>query len=126
MIIRLSLVVVFLALSAGCGSSASKSDSSSSECAGSVVVGSWKGDLGGAGADTLTFGADCKGTSSYCASSFTYPNVTATSGDVIIKNSATNGAAGCLPAGEFTCQYMIEGNGLAFRCGGGIVTYTKG
>ena len=93
-------------------------------CASSVVAGSWKGSISG-NSDTMAFNSDCSGSSTYCKSTFTYPNITASSGSVLITNTSTNGATGCLAAGAFTCTYAISGSTLTFGCGGGTVSYTK-
>lgn len=97
-------------------------DASSGACSGSPLVGAWKtGDA----SETLTFTGSCAGTSLYCAGTFTYPNVSEGSGNVLVKMTSTNGNSGCLPLGETSCGYAISGTTMAFDCGAGAESYTK-
>lgn len=112
-------------LMAGCGTESGSSSDTAKACNSSIVVGSWTRALSATISDTMTFNADCSGTSSYCQSTFDYPNVTNSSGSVLITNKTTNAATGCLPAGETTCQYAVSGVQLTVSCGGGASTYTK-
>lgn len=107
----------------GCGSnSGSAPASSGGACSSSVLKGTWQHANG----SSLTFNQDCTGTGSYCESNFTYPNVTAASGDALVTISNTNTRSGCSPAGAATaCVYSISGNALAFNCGAGVSNYTR-
>ncbi len=117
----LAIVIVLQA----CGSS-SKSDSASAPgaCASSVVAGSWKGSIYG-NQDVMTFDSSCSGSSTYCQSSFTFPNVTATEGYISVSNNSTNGKSGCAGLETVNCAYRVNGSTLSFNCGGGTLSYTK-
>lgn len=116
------LVVVGLI---GCGNdSSSGSSSDAGKCAESVVVGSWSATIAG-NPDVMTFKADCSGSSSYCQSTFTYPPVSSSSGQVLVTNASTNAAYGCLPVGETKCLYEISGSIMSVSCGADVVAYTK-
>lgn len=129
------LIGVMLALSLiSCKNSSGGSGGSSSEgaannaapqpCGSSIVLGSWNGSIMGK-PDTMTFNADCSGTASYCQSTFNYPSVTASSGQVLVTNTSTNGAVGCLPLGLTKCAYQVEGSSLTIFCGGSPFVYTR-
>jgi hypothetical protein len=116
----LALVVV------GCGSSSDDKPAAASggACSSSILLGNWSGTVSGS-ADVLSFKADCSGASSYCKSTFTFPNVTNAVGGVTINNTTTGAATGCLPVGSYSCQYGINGTELTFSCAGGTLTYQK-
>lgn len=91
-------------------------------CASSIVSGSWLNNNNG---DLLNFASNCSYTSSLCASTGTYPNVTASSGFVIVNVTSTNGSGGCLPLGQTSCSYAVSGNTMQYNCGGGVLTFIK-
>lgn len=107
-----------------CGSSSSGSGTTTGACASSLITGSWAGTISGH-VDVMTFAADCSGSSTYCASTHTVPNITATPGSVVVTVSATNGASGCLPVGQTSCAYTVNSTTLGFNCGPGAIYYTK-
>ena len=108
----------------GSGSEGAASNAAPRPCGSSVVLGAWHSKIMGQ-PDTMTFNADCSGTASYCQSTFTYPAVTASTGQVLVTNTSTNGAVGCLPLGLTKCAYQIEGSSMSIYCGGGTFIYTK-
>ena len=118
------LMAICLSLVISCGSDSSETSSSKGECQDSILQGSWSGLLAG-NPDTLTFGANCSGSATYCNANFTYPNVTAGTGTVSLDVSSNNGGALCLPVGENACSYSVSGNTLSYNCGGGVLQYTK-
>lgn len=95
--------------------------SSGNACDGSLALGTWSDGS----SDVMTFEANCSGTSSYCASTFTTAKVSDANGFMTVNVSSTNGNAGCLPTGQTTCEYIISGSNLAFDCGSGPIYYTK-
>ena len=121
-LILFGLGVVLLS---ACGSSSS-SPAATGACASSLFVGSWAGSVAG-NADVMTLNADCTASSLYCVASFTYPNVTTTSGNAAIKTISTSGKTGCAPVGDMTCGYVLSNsnNTLAFSCTAGTLTYTR-
>jgi hypothetical protein len=131
---RLIACVIFALALISCKNSSSGSGGSSQEgapavsapqpCGSSIVSGSWHGAIMGQ-PDTMTFNADCSGTASYCQATFTYPAVTASSGQVLVTNTSTNGAVGCLPLGLTKCAYQVEGSSMSIFCGGSTFVYTK-
>ena len=119
----LFVAVIFTA----CGSdeaSPGAGASTNTDCASSVISGSWTRTLLG-NPDTITFNPNCSGTASRCSATFTYPNVTASSGSVLLTVTSTSGISGCLPVGEHTCTYSVSGNTLNYSCGGSGLTYTR-
>lgn len=90
-------------------------------CDGSLALGSWYDGS----TDTMTFNANCSGTSSYCGSTFTVSKAIDAMGTMTVTTSATNGNPGCAPVGQMSCDYAISGNNLAFDCGSGALLYTK-
>lgn len=119
------LLVSMTIISCGNSSGGGGGDSTpAGVCATSVLAGTWKGNIAGS-EDIMTFNQDCSGSSTYCQSAFTYPNVTAIEGLVSVSNNATNAKTGCLGVGTFSCAYQISGTTLGFNCGGGTVTFTK-
>ncbi len=113
--ILVSLLGLFVLV--GCGSDPAP-------CAGSTVLGTFTGTVSG-NADTMVIADSCAITSSYCQSTSTMPNATASSGSATITVTATNGHTGCLPLGATNCTYSISGAALTFNCGGSTLTYTK-
>lgn len=93
-------------------------------CAGAATLGSWRGSVFGQD-DDLTFGADCRGTSSYCQATFDFPPVMGTSAQVLITVDSTNSRFGCLPVGATSCSYTLVGDLLNFSCGGVVLTYER-
>lgn len=113
-------LIIILATSA-CGSEDKGSSSSSSNaCAGSVVLGSWSGTTAGQ-PDTLTFGPDCRGSSTWCQSTFSYPNVTASPGEAKITYDKSNGQPGCATVKSKSvavdCTFSVSGSTLTTTCG---------
>jgi hypothetical protein len=111
------------------GTSESATDSigapiDSKPCSSTLILGPWQGSIAG-NPDTMTFNDDCRGTSTYCQSNFTYPTMTAYSGLVMITNISTNWAPGCLRAGLHRCFYEVSGAKLSFNCGGNTLQYTR-
>jgi hypothetical protein len=111
-------LVVALAL-AGCGGAAADGP-----CRDAAVLGSWGGSIMGHD-DTMSFDAACHGTSSYCTSTFDYPDVTTSSGQVLIDVKSTNGNVGCAPLGQLACSYTLVNEQLSFSCGGVVLTYLR-
>lgn len=108
-----------------CGKEESKpAQQASQPCSSSMVTGSWAGTIAGE-ADTLTFGPDCVGTSSRCQSTFTFPNISAASGDAIVIVTSTSNKGNCMKVGQYTCSYSINNNQLAYDCGSGAIVYTR-
>ena len=105
-----------------CGSSTGTKSAVTASCAGSVLLGSWVGQIQEQ-SDTMTFNSDCSATSSYCQANFTVPDVTATTGSLVVMVNATNGAVGCLPAGQSSCTYAVFNNVLSFNCGSSTLSY---
>lgn len=118
------LFVYFSVFLPGCGQSSNSGGGSAAanSCSASAVLGSWKSN---STTDVETFNADCSGSSSYCASVFTFPNAPAASGTVLITNSSSNNASGCAAVGTITCAYAVTGSTLTFNCGAGVANYTK-
>jgi hypothetical protein len=114
-----SLVLVG-AVVAGCGSS-----DDDSRCA-SGAVGTWSGTRQ---ADSITISAD--GSFRYsgvggCISSGTFacPDKTITSGTMRVSINTSSGGL-CLPAGDYTCAFALNGNGMGYDCGGGSLQYQR-
>ena len=128
------LIAVFIGVFflAGCGRSdngtsalgGSQRVESMTTCSSSPVVGRWLGSILGH-PDAMTFDENCNGTSSYCGTTFSYPNVTENSGMVEITVNFVSGKAGCLPKGKTTCAYVVRTSSLHFNCGGANLTYVK-
>lgn len=75
------------------------------DCSDSALLGSWVSDSGN---DLMRFNSDCSGTSSYCGSTFVYPEDTQSlSGHGDIKIIETDGVTGCAPLGSRTYDYEI-------------------
>jgi hypothetical protein len=119
--LRAALVSLSLLALAACGDG---SDSAAGACENSILKGSWSGTVGGQ-TDTLTFKADCTGTSAVCQATFTYPNVTATSGTAQVTVTSTSSAAYCLQAGAHTVTYSVSGSTLTYGISGGTLTFTR-
>jgi hypothetical protein len=112
-----NLILVTGLFLASCGGS-----STPGACSAHPLVGSWINENE---TDIYKFNGDCTGSSTYCESTFTYPNSTATSGSALFTVTSSNGAEGCLPIGQTTCAYAIEGTAFAADCGLGAIIYTK-
>lgn len=119
--ILLALIAGVLTLNGCGGSSGGSSGGGGGEappaCANHAALGAWI-----SGPDTLTFSANCTGTSTMCASTFTFTNTS--TGVTTVNVLTTNGAAGCLPLGATACAYAVAGGNLSFDCGSGAVVYT--
>lgn len=109
-------LVVFLLASCGSG------DGVTGACSSSAVKGSWYNSTT---TETLTFNSDCTGASDVCESTFTYPNVTNSSGAVLVTVTSTGAVSGCLPLGETSCAYVIEDDVLGINCGSENLYYNK-
>lgn len=117
------ILLVSLVVLNSCSQSVGSSDAAASAaCSSSIAIGSWRNASNG---DVLTFASDCSYRSSNCSSNGTYPNVTASSGYVIVNITSTIGGGSCLPLGQTQCAYAINNGLMAYDCGGGVVTYTK-
>jgi hypothetical protein len=114
------LMVMITAICVNCSSGGS--GGSTGACDGSLANGTWLDAISG---DVLTFANSCSGTSSYCASTFTLPKITDSTGTITINMSTTNGAVGCAPAGQTDCAYSVSSSNLSLDCGGGVITYAK-
>src|SRR4051812_12052146 len=93
----LGLLLLLLG-AAGCGSSQNQTEpltDPSAPCADAIILGSWTASMGGF-TDTLTFRADCTATSSYCQTTFSYPDTTAPSGTAMVHVSASSSVPGCM------------------------------
>lgn len=117
---KLIVLIIGLILS-GCGSnSGGTNQSSGGSCSSSILTGTWKNAV-----DTLTFNADCSGTGSGCQSSFTFPNVSAASGEAIVNITSSLTKSGCSSVGQTKCVYVVNSNVLTFNCGAGTASYTR-
>jgi hypothetical protein len=124
--LRSALLVIGLMSLVGCNEDTERTPQSDqpTACSGAIVKGTWTGDILG-NVDTLTFNEDCSGSSSYCATQFNYPMVSANSGTATISVTATNNNQGCLPMGDASCGYTVSGDTLSFDCGGSVLVYTR-
>ena len=114
-----SLVLV-TAIILGCGDSVDDAG-----CA-SGAVGTWSGTTQ---PDQIKISAD--GSFSYsgvggCISSGTFscPDKTVTSGTMRVSINTSSGGL-CLPAGDYTCAFALNGNAMAYDCGGGTLQYQR-
>lgn len=75
------------------------------DCSKSALLGSWVSD---SGQDLMRFNSDCSGTSSYCGSTFIFPeDTTSRSGHGDINIIESDGVEGCAPKGTRTYDYEI-------------------
>jgi hypothetical protein len=123
------LMLVGLLFLVGCGNGSSSTGSGeidplTNSCANSPVLGNYTGFILG-NVDVMTIKSNCAITSTYCAATATFQNVSGASGNVVIDVKNTSGKAGCLPLGKTACGYFVGNNVLQFSCGGGTLTYSK-
>src|SRR5687768_5153264 len=113
-------------LSVACGSSG-KGEKDDEEVCGHPIVGTWVGTTQN---DSITISGDK--TFRYsgpdgCVSNGTFacPVDTATQGTLQVSiNSSTGGL--CVPAGNYTCAFAINGNAMGYDCtGGGALQYRR-
>lgn len=122
----MKFVVLLCALSFGlfsCGKDEAK-PAAGGACASAPILGAWVGAIA-AGTDTLSFNADCSGSSHICQTTFTYPNITTNSGVMTVTVAGGSGISGCLTPGSYNCAYGISGNSMAYDCGGGAVNFSR-
>lgn len=117
-----ALLILGLLLT-GCGKSEEASTAVAPACSTSAILGSWT-NLAST-TDSITFKSDCTGTTGYCGGTFTFPNVTSTSGNVLLTVTSSNGKSGCLAAGTYTCAYTISGSYMGYNCGTGNFYYSR-
>jgi hypothetical protein len=95
----------------------------SGACSDSSLLGSWVHVLDDDA--KLNFKSNCTGNETSCNATFKYPNVSGSSGSVLINVTSTNGGDHCLPLGQHECTFEIEGDAMGFDCGNGVGIYTK-
>lgn len=111
-----TVIVALIFLLAACGK-----DEEAQPCAGTAYVGAWS--LMG-GSDVLNITAACRGTSSYCQSSFRFTPTN--TNQVTLTVESTNANSGCPVVGQTTATYgMSNGNLQVAYPTGGINTYTR-
>ena len=55
---------------------------------------------------------------------FSCPDASVSSGTMQV--SITSSASGtCLPAGNYVCAFALNGNAIAYNCGGGTLQYRR-
>ena len=75
------------------------------DCSKSALLGTWISD---SGEDLIRFNSDCSGTSSYCGSTFVFPEDSSSpSGHGDINIIETEGLTGCAPKGSRTYDYEV-------------------
>jgi hypothetical protein len=124
-VVAAASIAVLLVVFQNCSSSQSASSeaesvqvSSALGCADSAAVGGWHSNWSGS-PDKLTISSDCKGSSSYCSSSFTVNWLDVNAGTALVQISATNGNMGCAPQGQLSCSHTVSSNKstLDIQCG---------
>lgn len=115
---RIGMAWLGVVLLAGC--------SDDDSACGSKVVGSWTGTTVG---DSITI--ESGGAFSYrgadgCVSkgSFSCPDASVTQGSMKVSVDSSSGGT-CLPAGDYSCQFALNGNAMAYNCGGGALQYKR-
>lgn len=123
-------IIIIIALSylfSGCGSDQGDAKNAAqtgaaSNCSNVSFIGTWNGVT--VPTDTLSLNANCQGTSSYCASQFTFTPIK-TNGQVMISIATTNGNAFCGAPGTYNCAINATEPNLTLDCGGGAVDWTR-
>jgi hypothetical protein len=81
-------------------------------CSNSPLVGIWPDDYG----NFMSLYPNCTAYSNYCNTRFTYTNVTALSGEVIIDIISNDGGSHCATLGKHVCSYIKSGTTLSMTC----------
>ena len=115
---RAIILIITIVLAVGCGSEESQPESVQA-CAQSPLVGSWTRLE-----ETLSFTAGCAVTSDVCALKATYFGADKSSDTASLTVTESSGSNGCLPTGQYSCEYTQSGSSLYVNCGGGILSYS--
>lgn len=89
-------------------------------CQGKSTLGVWNRT-----GETLVLNESCSGTSTSCASEYTFTTYDNNTEHQLINVTKTNGQPGCLPLGNTYCSYKTSGVNLIINCGTGDVYYAK-
>jgi hypothetical protein len=119
---------IFISIAvAGCGSTDSGDSSAAGGGCSSGVVGSWSGvsrqdriEISGDKSFKYSGPDGCVSQGSYAC-----PPPSVTSGTMRVTVDTSSGGA-CLPAGNFTCAFALNGNAMGYDCTGtGQLQYRK-